>query len=225
MILAESFGACSSRYGRFPQNAPTGDPTIPNMLCFDSTKIQLDLNEKFPPSGEYFFVDPTGVIHEGSFEIEGNRIDITFKTKDPRVPGESPQGFITANNKVFRRGVITTCRQILEVTPSTGDVAILSSGCTQSIETFQTTFGCGDSPLPQDPFAFHYNCGLLDEIEFEVTCGPGFDSGETVWCSVVDNSSGASVEGAGGEQCLFWIDVWDNAETIITNCPGTLGSS
>jgi hypothetical protein len=177
MLLPETYGGCSTRMGLFPHSAATGDPTIPNMFCFDAEKVNLSLDEKFPPNGDFFFVDSAGIIHEGMFEISGDRIDITYTTRDPRVWGEEPTGSVeittSGSKRVFREGIVTTCRQLLEVAGT--DTNILATACLQGVDTFQTTFGCGDAKLPTDPFAFHLECGILDDLEFEINLGPSFE--------------------------------------------------
>jgi phage tail P2-like protein len=207
MVLNENVGACSSRLD---------GTSITNLFSFDPAKLQLVNDMPFPPSGEFFFVDSAFIVHEGSFEVNGSSIDITYTTRDPRVWNETQQGYVK-NNKVFRRGVVTTCRQIVQTTSTSTNANVLAGGCVQKIDVFQTTFGCGDK-LPNDPFAFHLECGILDDIEFEIICGPGWSSGDTMWCELIVDGSGDTVLDSSG-QCLYWVDPWSNAETIITRCP------
>ena len=215
LLLVESQGAAIIRMGQYPQSAADGYAPIPNMLSFDPAKLTLVTATLYPPSGDFMFVDSAGIIHEGSFERDDTRIDITSITRDPRVWGEDPTGVVNGTT-VYRRGVVTTCRQILELTDTGSN--ILASGCTQTIETFQTTFGCRDR-RPLDPFIYHLETGLVDDLEIEITCGPGFDSGDTVWCSIVEDSDGVAQPVGTGEQCMFWTDVWGNSESVTTVCP------
>ena len=160
MVLEEPYGTCTLLM----------DGSVDNMISFDASKITLTQSGNYPLNGEFFFVDPHGIIHEASFELDGNRIDITFKTKDPRVWLESAQGFVQ-NHRVYRRGITTLCRTISaspDPLPANQDAGILANGCSQGIEVFQSTFGCGDR-LPVDPFAYHLQCGIVDELELEVT--------------------------------------------------------
>lgn len=154
MLLSECVGTCSIQL----------DGTIPNLLCFDADAIDLPFDEKFPPSGQYLFVDEYGIIYDGMFEVFGDRIDITQVKRDPRVAGEPDSGYVE-NRRVFRRGTVTTCRQIME--GSDTSVTILAEGSEQVIETFQSNFVCGD-PRPSDPFAYHLDCGVIDELEIEI---------------------------------------------------------
>jgi hypothetical protein len=174
MVLEEIYGACSSSMSLFPPSEGNGNQSIANMVSLDPEKLLLTQTGKLPPSGEFFFVDSYGIIHEASFETDSNRVDITFTTRDPRVWNEDPTGSIkktNGGNRVFRRGTVTTCRTISELPdpiPNQPQFAkILADGCTQEIATFQSTFGCGDK-LPKEPFAFHLECGLVDELEIEV---------------------------------------------------------
>jgi len=154
MVLTEKFGTCSTKV----------DGTIPNMLCFDETAIDLEFEEKYPEQGQFKLVDDYGIIYIGMFETSGSRIDITVTTLDPRVWGEPPSGRVEGR-RVFRRGIVTTCRQIIEHTDD--GYIILAEGCEQRIDEFQTNFVCGDE-FPQDPFAFHVDCGVCDEVEMEL---------------------------------------------------------
>lgn len=171
MVLEEIYGACSSSMSLYPPSQANGNQSIANMMSLDPEKITLMQSGMLPPSGEFLFVDSYGIVHEASFELNGSRIDITYTTRDPRVWGEAPTGSIK-NNRVFRRGTVTTCRTISEIPdpiPNQPQFAkILADGCTQELATFQSTFGCGDK-LPVEPFAYHLECGLVDELEIEIS--------------------------------------------------------
>ncbi|MEM3097495.1 MAG: phage tail protein [Nitrososphaerales archaeon] len=215
MQFIESYGTCGILMGKYPHSAADGYTPIPNMLVFNPTKISISNVRKFPSSGEFMFVDSAGIIHEGSFEYDGSRIDITTTTKDPRVWGEQHTGKVDGIT-VYRRGIVTTCRMILETTQTGSNV--IASGCSQKIDLFKTTFGCVDKQ-PKDPFAFHLECGIIDGLEFEIACGPGFDSNNTIWCNIIEDSNGIWQPVSTDDQCLFWTDVWNNYESILTNCP------
>ena len=51
-----------------------------------------------------------------------------------------------------------------------GGYTILAEGCEQNVDTFQSNFVCGDD-FPSDPFAFHIDCDVLDELELEIIEG------------------------------------------------------
>lgn len=154
LVMSDTIGICSTQF----------DGTIPNHLCFDEDAIELTVSEKFPPEGSFFFVDSYGIQYRGAFEVSGDRIDITLETKDPRVPGQAPQGSFNGI-EVFKRGLVTTLRQIVEA-PATSeeDATVIAEGCEQVVETFKTNFTCGDE-RPTDPFAFKYSCAVVDELE------------------------------------------------------------
>ena len=134
------------------------DGDITNMLSIESTGI--------PASGSFKnYVDSYGIIHSARWAITGDVLDITFTTKDPRIPGLPEQGRIVRNGKgvrVFKTGIITVMRQLLRVVD--GGYVILGQGVAQSEGEFQTTFGCGD--VSDDPFIYHYNNNVLEQLEF-----------------------------------------------------------
>lgn len=171
MILVDSYGAKGAQLGKYPFTQAKGDLEIQNFLTFDPTKLQLTSTGNFPPTGSFFYVDPYGVINEGIFEVSGARMDITVTTKDPRVWGEKPQGFIK-EGRVWRKGVVTTCRQILDVSDPL-HLVIVGSGCQQRVDFFQTTFQCNDK-RPSDPFLYHVDMGIVDSVEVDINIGPAW---------------------------------------------------
>ena len=226
MVLVDAYGAKGIQLGKYPLTQALGDQEISNMLTFDPQKLQLTSSGNFPPFGSFFFVDPYGIIHDGSFEVGGTRMDITVTTKDPRVWGEDPQGFIK-DGRVWRKGIITTCRQVLDVSDP-AHVIIIASGCLQRVDFFQTTFLCNDR-RPSDPFLYHTDMGLVDAVEIDIVCGPGWS--ETIydiWPDLVVDSSGVvHLISPHGAQPFEWANVWANLETLHTLCPegtGSLGS-
>lgn len=159
MILTERYGARSCLM----------DGSIPNMMSFDDEKAVfntlLDAFSAFPPEGSYQFIDDWGLIHIGVFETLGDKLDITTQIRDPRVWGEDPTGEVR-NWKVFRDGIITTERQIIQVADF--GFIILAEGAEQDTQRFQTTFGCGDEQY-DDPFAFHLDANITDDVNIIVT--------------------------------------------------------
>lgn len=228
MLLTENIHANSIALEKYPLTAAFGDQEIANLFSFDPEKMQMTVVGKFPPSGTFFYVDPYGVIHDGSFETEGNRIDLTITTKDPRVWGEEPTGYIK-DGRVYRKGIITTCRQILELTSSS--VNILASGCYQTVDFFQSTFQCGDK-RPSDPFAYHCDNAIFDGLEIDLVCGPGWPDvvGRsfavfTVWPDLTEDSFGiVHSHTPHGDQPFEFSSAWTNLETLQTLCPQGTGS-
>lgn len=230
MILEESIHPRALALECYPFTAAFGDEEIPNLISFDPLKL---VPGGSPPSGKFFFIDPYGVIHDGSFETYGNRIDITVTTKDPRVWGEAPTGYVK-DGRVYRKGTITTCRQIVEVVDKVAH--IIASGCEQKIDFFQSTFQCGDQ-RPADPFAYHCDNAVYDGLEIDLKCGPGWPEALggsftifTVWPNLVEDSFGiVHIQTPHGDQPIQWINVWANNEASIlqTLCPqgtGEVGS-
>lgn len=148
IVLAETFGACSVLL----------DGTIPNLFCLNESE-----NCVIPPTGHFRYKDEYGIIYVNDWEAYGNRVDITFTTYDPRVPGEAPSGFMIGL-QVYRKGIITTIRHVIEVID--GVATILQENSIQKIDYFRTTFDCGDEPFT-DPFTYHLNCSVTDEVEID----------------------------------------------------------
>ncbi len=142
------------------------DGEIPNMFFQDSSVDgTIDTYDGIPVSGSFSnYVDPYGIIHSARWSISGDTLDITFITKDPRIPGVPEEGRIVRigrSVRVFKTGIVTVTRQLLRIID--GGYVILGQGVAQTIGEFQTTFGCGDET--SDPFAYHYNNNVLDQVE------------------------------------------------------------
>lgn len=217
MVLVDSYGAKGAQLGKYPFTQAKGDLEIANLLMFDPEKLQLTATGNFPPSGTYFYVDPYGIINEGTFEVSGSRMDITLTTKDPRVWGETPQGFIR-EGRVWRKGVITTCRQILDVSDPL-HLVVVASGCQQRVDFFQTTFLCNDK-RPSDPFLYHVDMGIVDSVEIDINCGPAWSGSiYDVWPNLFVDSAGNITYDSAGHQPIEWVHPWFNSETLTTVCP------
>jgi phage tail P2-like protein len=159
MILDEAYGSTTCLM----------DGSIPNMMSFDDEKAVFNTIvtafDVFPQEGSYQFIDDYGLIHVGVFETMEDKLDITTQIRDPRVWGEAPTGEVK-NWKVFRDGVVTTERQIIQVADF--GFVILAEGADQIVQRFQTTFGCGDEQY-EDPFAFHLDANIVDDVDLIVT--------------------------------------------------------
>ena len=64
---------------------------------------------------------------------------------------------------MFRDGIVTTERQIFQVADF--GYTVLSEGIEQGVERFQTTFGCGDLDVFEDPFGFHLDANIVDDLD------------------------------------------------------------
>jgi hypothetical protein len=160
MILEESYGAKTCIL----------DGSIPNMMSFDDQKevfrtILTAFGERFPEEGSFQFIDDYGVIYRAIFETFNDRLDYTLQTQDPRVWGETATGEIK-NRRVFRDGIVTNERQIIQV--SDVGYMILAEGFNQVQNRFQTTFGCGDD-IFENPFAFTLDNAIVDDVIFVIT--------------------------------------------------------
>lgn len=153
------------------QNVGAGiryDGSLVNYLTVDGTTSPIPVYAGIPTSGSFKnYVDPYGIVHSARWTISNDILDITFTTKDPRIPGEPEIGRVFRdgrNVRIFRTGVVTVIRQLLRVT--SGGYAIIGEGTDQRIAEFQTTFGCGD--ISSDtPVLYKYDNNILDQVEFE----------------------------------------------------------
>jgi hypothetical protein len=159
VVLPESVGVCSTQL----------DGTIPSLLCLLSNGlIPLD-PMTLPPTGSFRYRDDYGVIYDGIFEYNGTAIDITVVIFSPRVPGEPDQGRVVVDDQgrhiYFKRGTLTTKRQIIEITPT--GYRIISEGGDTRISTERINDICGERPCT-DEFCFHLDCQTLDDLDIEV---------------------------------------------------------
>ena len=196
MILNEAFGACSIPL----------DGTIPSLLTVSEDEIDQDSFGEF----NFLLVDSFGIIYLGKFITNDNRVDVTITTLDPRIPGQEPTG-AKEGIAVFRDGVVTTERIISEITLTTP--IILGQGSEQFISRFKTNFLCGERQ-PKDPFVFHLDCAIIDDVQFFVKCG-------AAWAPVPPEPGAAWPEAPAGVQPFSpWINVWVKPEMDLTHiCP------
>lgn len=154
VVLTETQGTCSLLV----------NGTIQNMMC-RLVDGEIPEDDAIPPTGHFRFTDDYGIIYVVDFEQFADTMDITFTTYDPRVPGEDPSGFLIGT-QVFRKGIVTTIRQILK--REDDSVVLVSEGSEQRIDFFRTNFACGDE-LSSDDFCYHVNCAISDFLDIEVT--------------------------------------------------------
>lgn len=149
--------------------------------------------------GSLFYQDEYQVQYHTDWETVGSRIDMTTISLQPYVWGEVAQGYVR-NRVLYKRGVITVQRQIIQ--PTSEGYTILAEGSSQYIDFIQMNYPCGGGP--SDRFTYHLNCEVHDEIEFSVTDGPHWtdpdEVGGSVWGDVTPVILG-----------LEWIDIWSNA--------------
>jgi hypothetical protein len=157
-------------------------------------------------SGTVYYLDHYGTEYEVSWIHSGpqlDTIDITTITRQPYVWGETYSstgktaeergGYVDAR-RAFRRGVITTVRQLLK--PTSAGYEIVSEGHTQEIGYF--------SPLRTQTSKFkHYlNHEYTDMDEVGTLDGPGFSDPDNLGLAVWADPSSPSAND------LNWIDVW-----------------
>lgn len=169
-----------------------------------------------PPSGTFVYQDEYGIIYRVSWETTRSGLDITTIIQDPRVPGQPDQGY-KQGKAMFRRGLVTVDRQILRDTDD--GYMILSAGGVQEIDFFQHSFPCG--PKPVDPFCYHLNNPMSDEVDAVVTCGPRWtdpdEPGDDVvaWGDVEETDGLVVAESA---QLFQWVDLWTNSDNLQSTC-------
>jgi hypothetical protein len=156
--------------------------------------------------GRIFYQDYTDTIYEVTWSTIGDVIDITTITRNPRLWGHPPEGFVR-NGILFRKGIVTVNRQVLR--PLASGYEIVAEGSSQYTDYIQMNYPCQEGP--RDTFIHHLNYSVTDAIEGQVTDGPHWaDPDEPldfdmIWGAVDD--SGDVLEGTGSE-LLEFIDVW-----------------
>jgi hypothetical protein len=159
------------------------------------------------PNGNIYFKD----AYEQQYMIEwitkNSIIDITTTILQPYVWGESRSGKIE-NNNVYVKGIITINRQI--ISNETNAYTILADGTVQYIDYVRTTFNC--FALPTDPFLYHYNSDISENIALPVTQGPGWYDLDDIGTTGVDTCVWADLTSdglpSGSGVFLEWVDVW-----------------
>lgn len=133
--------------------------------------------------------------------------DFTTTIKQPSVWGQPDQGYVK-DRQVFRRGVCSTIRQIIQ--PTTDGYLILAEGESQTICFFQATFNCAQQP--SDIFLYHLNFSIPDSCTPLVTIGPRFAATPTdniVFADVAPD--GSIIPPVGTDIDMFdFVDVWAN---------------
>lgn len=171
----------------------------------------------FPPSGTLTYHDEYGVIYEVSWETTRSGLDVTTVTKDPRVPGQEASGYVVGH-ALFRRGTVTVDRDVIA---ADGDgYVIVASGGSQTVETFQSSFPCG--PAAVDPFCYHLNNAITDDIDMPAACGPRWTDPEDDDDDVVSWGEVAATDGEVSQltmQLFMWINVWGQDDELQSTCP------
>lgn len=156
----------------------------------------------FPSSGHTLFRDEYGTLFETTWNTAGDgKLDITTVMRQPYVWGEQPSGPFFRNGVLFRRGVITTTRQLIAAHPS--GYEIVSEGSEQVVGEYQDNFPC--EAQPTDPFCYHLDSQVDDQMEIRVTQGPRYADPDAP-----DNVTQGPTEGAITWGNIQWTDVWGN---------------
>lgn len=159
----------------------------------------------YPPSGSLFFVDSYGTQYSSQWETVDGLLDITCITSEPQVWGQTQKGSISNRSNVFREGVITVERQVIQPT-STGYI-IIADGVSQYVDMIRVTWPCGQQP--SDPFAIHLDSEVGDDVGLLVGNGSCWtDISDSSEPSVVWGTVGLAGTEAGSGQVLDWVNVW-----------------
>lgn len=135
--------------------------------------MEAKLTPSLPPSGQFTYRDQYDTIYEVSWHTTlgpgrgVGQLDITTVIKQPYVWGQPDSG-VVHDHTLFRRGIVTAHRQVLSLHQS--GYMIVSEGTDQSIQLFQASFPCG--PQPGNPFLYHLNSRVVDELDARVVDGP-----------------------------------------------------
>ncbi len=158
-----------------------------------------------PASGKFTYQDDYGQIYTSQWEpTSDGGTDYTTIIEQPYVWGELPEGEIV-NQQLFRRGIRTIHRQVLRDVE--GGVELVLEGYTQETALIQTSFHCSTAPI--DPFKFHIDQMIRDDLTILVSDGPRFadpdnpDDVVAIWGTVNMDGSVNSTSDS-----LQWIDVW-----------------
>jgi hypothetical protein len=214
VILTEKPGICSTLL----------DGTIGNMLCILDDGI---IPDDILPQGSFRYKDDYGIIYEGAWTFKSNVLDITYVTKSPLVWGEEPSGYVK-DLRVFRKGIVTTTRQIIKVNDD-GSYVIQGTSSIQKVETFQHNVVCNDLPFV-DNFCYHVDCMAQDILDGIVTCGPRWTEvgdAQVEWADLIIDSNGDVVgfDSPPDVQPMFFIDVWNESNEFAICPPALTGSS
>lgn len=162
------------------------------------------------PTGSIFYKDEFEVQYRVEWQTINNAIDMTSTTYTPYVWGQPAKGYIK-NGLVFRQGIVTVTRQIIQT--SNGGYEIVAEGSSQTVDYFQTNFPCGGGP--QDTFKHHLDSSVLDDTHVKVAEGPHWadpddsDDSDAIWGDVEsDGSPDSNITLTGEADILEWIDVW-----------------
>lgn len=176
-----------------------------------------------PESGSLLYMDEYGTIYENYWNTSHVTglvlLDYTSIVKQPYVWGEIEEGYIK-NRQVFRKGICTTSRQIIQLTED--GYIILAEGHTQTICTFQTTFNCEEKP--KDVFKYHLNSFVHEDDTYIIGCGsrytdPDNDDDDKVVFS--DVAADGSIIEYPGMQPFEFVDIWDDSFLLSLCTDGT----
>jgi len=161
--------------------------------------INYDFGSTEPREFEY--KDEYGIIYKVMYEENVNTLDISYETFQPRVWGQKDDGYVE-NGKVFRKGILTTIRQIFIL--NNGLWELNAEGTTQDIVFRQTNYDCDVLP-PEDKFIYRHEYIINDDVEIFASKGPQWvDHGDSdvIW---------GGYSGTSGEYGKWDSSYWDSA--------------
>lgn len=164
---------------------------IENLFCLNS-------GCSLPSTGSFKYKDDYDIIYEVSWVVVEGITDIITVTKDPRIPGIDSSGYVK-DGAVYRKGVITTIRQIIV------NNIVEAEGTEQIVGYYQSNLKCGDVRF-ENPFAYGIDCAFQDNVEVFVSNGPRWIDPSTIGSGVGSVWSDPSITGTGSDDSLIWID-------------------
>lgn len=157
------------------------------------------------PSGNIFYRDEFQQSYHVEWKTVNGVIDFTSTVGQPFVWGKARTGFMR-DGVLFRRGIVTITRQVLR--PFDGGYEIVAEGSSQYEDDIQMNFPCQTGPT--DPFQYHLDRPIVDDVEAVVTDGPRWadpdedNDDDMLWGDLDFSGSPVAVSGT----ALEFIDVW-----------------
>lgn len=174
-------------------------------------------------TGHKLYRDEYGAIYETIWEtvdINGHPIiDITTITREPRVWGKQDSGYVD-NFTVFRYGICTTTRQMLQLTDD--GYIVLAEGSNQEECVFQSSFK--DKRI-FSTFDHYLDSAISADVSCIVTCGSRWadpdvaDDSVVQWETETTDGDTTNLDGT-ARQSFYFVDVWrsGNEELNPTAC-------
>lgn len=173
------------------------DNDLPSLFC-------LNKSCSIPDEGHFVYKDSYNIIYEVEWVIAEDTMDISVVTKDPRIPGVEPDGYVInsqSGTRIFRKGIITIIRKIIKFTADS--YYIDAEGSEISVDYYQENTVCNEEPF-DNPFSYDINCAIKDAVEMLYTDGPSWQSYDDPTASEYVWASSDSTAGTENADDLIW---------------------